>query len=196
MQSFKDDAASSRRTAVAAFVLLVAIGLAGRLVPHPPNVTPIVAATLFAGFLFRPGRVGVAVPLLIMLLSDSLIGFYDWRLMSAVYAAFILPVVFSPIIRARPTVLRASVCSVLSSTAFFIVSNLAVWAFTDLYGHSIAGLGACYVAAIPFFRNTLLGDLAWCSVFFGLYGIIVRIAPAASLRVLIRQRQVIPAPIV
>jgi hypothetical protein len=195
MKPAQHDSVASRQIAVAAFLVLVVFGIAGRLLPHPPNVTPLVAVTLFAGFLFRPRAVAIAVPLLVMLISDSFMGFYDWRIMASVYAAFILPVLLTPILRTRPTVLRVVGCSVLSSVVFFAASNFAVWAFSGMYERSSTGLAACYIAAIPFFRNTFLGDLAWSSLLFGLYSAVVRIVPAPSLRSLLRPRQVIPAPI-
>lgn len=195
MKPVQDSLAASRQIAVTALLVLVVLGVAGRLLPHLPNVTPIVAVSLFAGFLFRPHVLAIAVPLLTMLISDAVMGFYDWRIMASVYAAFILPVLLTIFLRTRPTMLRVVGCSVLSSVIFFAVSNFAVWAFSGLYECSAAGLTTCYAAALPFFRNTLLGDLVWSGAFFGLYAVVVRSVPTPALRARLRPRQIIPAPI-
>ena len=50
---------------------------------------------------------------------------------------------------------------------FFVTSNFAVWMFSGIYARDIAGLVKCYIAALPFFQNTLMGDLFWTAVLFG-----------------------------
>ena len=59
--------------------------------------------------------------------------------------------------------------AVTSSVVFFLATNLAVWAFEGLYTQDLAGLSRCYVAALPFFKNTVIGDLFWTGVLFGGY---------------------------
>jgi hypothetical protein len=92
-------------------------------------------------------------------------------------------------------VLRAAGCSVAASVAFFAVSNFRVWAFGGFYAKSAAGLAECYVAAIPFYRNTVLGDLSWTIVFFGLYSLVTRGMPWTEFRSLIMPGRIIPEPI-
>jgi hypothetical protein len=150
---------------------LVAICVAARVLPHSANFAPVAAAALFAGMFCRSFYAALAVPLAAMLIGDSIIGFYDWKLMAAVYFGLAVP----PLIAARfllkgqygiPRVVVSSLCS---SLAFFVVSNAAVWAFSSFYDHNLAGFGACFAAAVPFFRNTATGDLFWSGVFFGSY---------------------------
>jgi hypothetical protein len=153
--------------------LLVGIGLvmiaaAGRVAPHPPNFVPVAAAALFAGFFFKHRASALLVPLVALAASDFVIGGYDWRVMSVVYAGMSWPIVLRQFLRS-PSVLRVASCSLVSSILFFLSSNAAVWAFSPMYAPTAAGLLACYVAALPFLAYTIVGDLSWCSVFFGTY---------------------------
>ena len=62
-----------------------------------------------------------------------------------------------------------SPCCSRSVWSFFLTTNFAVWAFEGIYSHDLAGLTACYVAALPFFKNTVIGDLFWTCALFGGY---------------------------
>ena len=146
---------------------LVGLVVAARLVPHAPNFTPVVAAALFAGTVFRSRALAIAVPIAAMLLSDLVLGSEDWRIRAVIYAALVLPVVlgiwgrkFRPIVALPPLALS-------SSLLFFAASNLAVWAFSGMYALDFSGLVQCYVLALPFLQNTVIGDLAWTAVLFG-----------------------------
>ncbi len=160
-----------RQIALIALAAAIALGVLGRLMPHPHNVTPIAALALFSGFAFARPATAVAVPLVSLLISDALIGFYDMRLMLFVFAGFLAPLLFRPLLRTRPQALVIAGCTVAGSLLFFLISNFGVWLIYDTYPKSLAGLGACYTAALPFLRNTLAGDLFWSAVFFGLYSL-------------------------
>jgi hypothetical protein len=146
---------------------LIALCLAGRLLPHPPNFTPLAATALFAGAVFRYRLAALLVPLLALLISDLVIGTYDWRVMAVTYAASMLPVALSPLLAGRWPVLRVAGCSLLCAVLFFVATNFAVWAFGGWYERSLSGLIACYVAALPFFQYMLYGNLVWSGVLFG-----------------------------
>ena len=152
------------------FVTLVGIVVAAtamRLVPHPPNVTPIAAIALFGGAHFASKRAALAVPLLAMCLSDLLLGFGVHRVMPFVYGSFALIVVLGRLIGDRRSTLAVGGAALTGSVLFFVITNFGVWLLSDLYPRTVEGLVACYVAAIPFFRNTLAGDLLYASVLFG-----------------------------
>jgi len=68
----------------------------------------------------------------------------------------------------RSVAVLLSLC-LASSVSFFLTTNFAVWAFDGIYSHDLAGLTACYVAALPFFKNTIIGDLFWTCALFGGY---------------------------
>jgi hypothetical protein len=161
-------------------VLLVTLGVAGRLLWHPAQVAPIAAAALFAGYFLRSRLVAMAVPLLAMAISDAVIGPYNLKIMMAVYAGLCLPVALSHFLRKDVSVPRVVGCSLAGSVAFFLLSNGAEWAWGSLYSPDAEGLQRCFQQALPFFRNTLAGDLLWTSILFAAHGLIVnrlRITP-------------------
>ena len=147
--------------------LILAAALS-RLLPHPPNVAPIAAMAL-AGGVYLDKHWGVALPLIAMLLSDAIIGFHG--LMPYVYGSFALIAMIGILLKSRASVPTVVAGSLASSVLFFIVTNFGVWAADGgaFYPQSIAGLTECYVAAIPFFRNTLFGDLAYTALLFGAF---------------------------
>jgi len=161
--------AGSAPVAMTEFVLalgLVSLDVIARLLPHTPNFTPIAASALFAGaVLGRP--LAFAVPLAAMLLSDCVLGFYDWRVMTAVYTTLTLPAAMGLLAGGFRLPIVLLPLAIASSLIFFMTTNFAVWMFSGIYARDIAGLVKCYVAALPFFQNTLMGDVFWVAVLFG-----------------------------
>lgn len=142
-----------------------------RLLPHPPNFAPIGALALFGGAHFARKRWAFAVPLGAMLLSDAALeGLTGWgfhRLTPAVYGSFALIVGLGLLLHGRRRLIPVAGAAVASSVLFFAITNFAVWALLETYPHTLAGLAACYLAAVPYFWNTLAGDLFYCAVLFG-----------------------------
>ncbi len=159
---------------------LIAITAVSRLLPHPPNATPIAAMALFGGAYLTDRRLAVLVPLAAMLLSDLVLGLHP--LLPVVYGAFALTVLLGRWLRGRITPPRVAAATLASAVLFFVVTNAAVWAWGGLYPKSPAGLAAAYVAAIPFFRNTLVGDTVYTVVLFGGYALLERLALGAARR--------------
>jgi hypothetical protein len=149
-------------------VLFIGIGVALRLLPHPPNFAPIAAIALFGGVYFSK-KLALALPLVAMVASDIFIGVYDIKLMLFVYGSFILCTLVGFWLKNNKkwhTVLGASV---FGSILFFIITNFAVWTFASWYAKDFSGLIQCYIMALPFFKNTLLGDVFYAVIFFGGY---------------------------
>jgi Family of unknown function (DUF6580) len=145
---------------------LVGLDVIARLAPHPPNFTPVAASALFAGAVLRSRTLALAEPLAAMLASDLILGGYDWRVMGVVYAALALPALLGRWGRARGAIVLVPL-AVSSSLFFFATTNFAVWAFSGMYAHDLAGLMHCYVAALPFLQNTVIGDMFWTALLFG-----------------------------
>ncbi len=146
---------------------LIGLDVGARILPHAPDFTPVAATALFAASALRLRALSILVPVAAMFLADAALGFYDLRVMAAVYAALALPAVAvaaSPRLR-RPAMIAPVLVS--SSLAFFAVTNFAVWAFSPMYSASAAGLVECYAAALPFLKNMIAGDLFWGLVLFG-----------------------------
>lgn len=153
------------RTRTLVLVMLTVSAAASRLAPHPPNFAPIGAMALLGGACFSDKRQAFAVPLGAMLLSDLVLGFH--RLMPVVYGSFALIVVIGMWLRNRRRLAPIAAASLAGSVLFFLVTNFGVWALGTFYPKTAEGLIACYVAAIPFFPNTVLGDATYCAVLFG-----------------------------
>lgn len=168
------------------FTSLVALGISARLLDLAPNAAGIASIALFAGWLFRSRLLAIAVPLTAMLISDAVIGGYQPAIMLTVYACLLAPVLAGRWIgrNDRPMLIlgRAALGAVGAAVAFFLVTNLAVWAFAGYYPPTLSGLSECYLAALPFFRFTLGGDLAMCGMLFGSALLVQRLFPAAPLR--------------
>jgi Family of unknown function (DUF6580) len=144
---------------------LVMLDVVARLMPHSANFAPLAASALFAGVILRSRMLALCVPIAAMLASDLLLGGYDWRLMSVVYAGLLVPVLLGGWGRRMPAMIVP--LALASSLMFFASSNFAVWAFGGMYPGSLSGLIQCYAAALPFLHTTLLGDLFWTAVLFG-----------------------------
>lgn len=153
------------------FILLAGVvSIAGRLFPHLPNFTPVGAFALFVGvYLARKHRWGLLLPLSIMFLSDIFIGFYNWKLMAAVYFSFFAHGVIGIIVAKKKNAATIILGSVAGGLFFYLTANFAVWAFTSWYPHTFEGLILSYAMALPFFRYTLLGNIVFTGIFFGAY---------------------------
>ena len=148
--------------------LFVIFSIAARLLDHAPNFVPIGALALWAG-VYLPKRYGFFLPIVAMVITDFFIGFYDWRLIAVVYASFAVITPIGWIIRKNKSASNILFVSLLGSIIFFITTNFAVWIFSEWYPHTPSGLMLSYTMAIPFFRNSLLGDLFYNASFFGVY---------------------------
>ena len=143
-----------------------------RLLPHPPNFTPVAAIALFAGAHFERKRWAFAVPLAAMLVSDAVLELLTGRGftsgMPVIYGTFAAIVGIGLLLRRRRTeVLPVAGAAFASAALFYLTTNFAVWASGQLYARTLSGLVACYVAAIPFFGPTLASDLFYSAVLFG-----------------------------
>jgi len=171
-------------------LILLAAGC--RLVPHPPNLTPVLAVALFGGAHpqagTRPRRIAWAVPLLAMVVSDLALGNPLGWMSAVIYACFLTAVGIGQWLRDRRTWGRTLAAALAGSVLFYAVTNFAVWlAPPFMYEHTAAGLLRCYTLALPFFRNSLAGDLYWTAALFGLHDLAQAWANA-------RRAQTVPGP--
>lgn len=149
---------------------VVAFGAFIRLIPHPPNFSPIAAMALFGGAYFARKGWAILLPLLAMLVSDLALGFHP--LMPAVYLSFVLIGCLGVSLSKNRSPVRIGMTSFAGSMLFFLVTNFAYWAQSGgLYPKTFAGLLACYTAALPFLQNSVAGDLVYSSVMFGAFAL-------------------------
>ena len=135
---------------------------------------------LFSGAYF--GRRGIAflAPLGALLLSDAILGFYAG--MQFQYLSVALIAVLGWLTLSRVTVLRLGAAALASSVLFFLVSNFGTWLVSGMYTHDAGGLEACYLAAIPFFQNTVAGDLFYVTLLFGGFRVAELLMPRLTTR--------------
>ncbi len=146
--------------------LLIILGLFSRILPHPANFAPIAAIALFSG-IYLPKKWALTIPLIAMALSDIVLGTYQWQIMLTVYLAFIVTGLIGLAIKNNKKFQTILGGTLLASIIFFIATNWAVWAFGTMYPHSLNGLLQSYTMALPFFKNSLLGDLFYIGVLAG-----------------------------
>jgi hypothetical protein len=144
-------------------------------VPHPPNFSPIDAMALFSGAYLGRRWIAFVAPLAALLVSDLVLGFYHG--MATVYATVALIVVIGWWLSSRRSPVRIAAAAVGSAVTFFVVTNFGMWLFSGFYPVTYAGLAACYAAAIPFFQNTVAGDLFYAALLFGGFALLERIVP-------------------
>ncbi|MEK9603461.1 MAG: DUF6580 family putative transport protein [Flavobacteriaceae bacterium] len=136
-------------------ILIILFAVVSRFLPHPPNFTPIAAIALLSSKGFDNRWIAFLIPLLSLLISDLFLGLYDT--IPFVYASFVLIVLLGRSVRkVKPTTV------LMSSTVFFVVSNFGVWLMH--YPLTLEGFLQCYTLAVPFFANTIIGDLVYGAI--------------------------------
>jgi len=144
-------------------------------IPHLPNFAPIAAMALFGG-VYLGKKYALLIPLAAMLISDIFIGFYNPWIMFSVYGSFFLIGLIGLWLKNHKNVPNILGASLFGSIIFFLVTNFAVWAVPiSMYPHNLQGLLQSYIMGLPFFRNTLMGDLFYVGTMFGLYEIVLKI---------------------
>jgi len=165
----------SRHAGLWLCIFLVLLAVVSRLVPHPPNFTPLAALGLFAGAYMHERKFWL-LPVTALLLSDLVIGFYHPVVMVFVYTGFILCAFLGrALLLERRTLVTLGAATLSGAVIFFILSNLGDWLAGLNYPLTWQGLIECYTMAIPFFRNTLSGDLFYVACLFGVYEMCARV---------------------
>ena len=151
------------------------------VIGHPPNFSPIDAIALFSGVYFYRRMTAFAVVLLSVWMGDLILnrlalgswmlfysGFY-WQ-----YGCYLLITLLGIALKNHVNSTYLLAASVTSSILFFALTNFGVWYGSALYPQTLDGLGACYIAAIAFFKNTLMSDLLFTGLFFGSFALAIK----------------------
>ncbi len=150
-------------------IAFVVIGAVLRFAPHFPNFAPIAAIALFGG-VYLNKKYALIIPIIAMFASDLFIGLYDIKLMAGVYLSFVLVGLIGLFVKKHKNLGTIIGGTILGSVLFFLITNFAVWVFYNWYPHTLNGLSQCFTMALPFFlKGTLLGDLFYVAVLFGVY---------------------------
>lgn len=162
--------------------IIILVATMSRLLPHPANFSPIGGIALFGAAYYSKRYWAYIIPIITMWLSDLILNnvvygvyfdkfvwFYSGSLFT--YGAFALIVLLGSFALKKVRVFSLLISALGASILFFIVSNFGVWLSSGMYPHTWEGLTDCYVAGIPFFKNTILGDLTYSSLLCGLFEI-------------------------
>lgn len=160
--------------------VLILFAAMSRLIPHPPNFAPIGGMALFGAAYYDKRYWSFIIPVVSMWLSDlalnnilytsyfdRFVWFYSGSLFT--YASFALIALLGMFTLKKVRLPRLLLSSLGASVIFFLVSNFGVWYASGMYPHTLSGLESCYVAGLPFFKNTLAGDLFYTAALFGLF---------------------------
>ena len=155
---------------------LIVLAALTRVLPHPPNFSPVAAIALFGAAYFANRSWALIVPLVGMFLSDLALasingGLYASWFGSAgiwmVYGCVVLTTVMGLGLRGKVGGARVLGYSLAGSVLFFLVTNFGAWLGDPMYPKNAAGLVAAYAAGIPFFQWSVLGTLFYSAILFG-----------------------------
>lgn len=163
-----------------------------RLLPHPWNFTPIGGMSLFAAAYFKRRELAFLVPLAAMFFSDLILNNivyarlypeyyqgFQWFGVGSVYISFALITLLGIFLLHKITALRLLSGSLLASVLFFLITNAqSCFSAVSPYSKDLSGLMAAYIAGLPFFLNTVAGDLVYSAALFGVYALVKRSNPA------------------
>ena len=167
------------QTGVLSIIILLAAFT--RIMPHPPNFSPIAAIGLFGAAHFAKKWQAFFIPLIGIWVSDLVINNYVYSSSSSnivwfysgfywQYISYILIIFAGLFIFNRGISLTKTVGGMISSSGiFFLVSNFGVWAGGTMYPKNFGGLITCYAAGVPFIHNTIISDVLFTTVLFGAY---------------------------
>ena len=138
-------------------ISIILVLVFSRLIPHPPNFTPIIAVSIMSGLLFRNFYLSLIVLLISMLLSDIIIGFHTNMIFVYLSLFLVCYISYTKVIKFNYK--NLFIYSFLGSMGFFLITNFGVWLSGNLYTPDLNGLIDCYILAIPFFTNTLISTV-------------------------------------
>ena len=167
------------QTGVLSIIILLAAFT--RIMPHPPNFSPMAAIGLFGAAHFAKKWQAFFIPLIGIWVSDLVINNYVYSSSSSnfvwfysgfywQYISYILIIFTGLFIFNRGISLTKTAGGMISSSGiFFLVSNFGVWAGGTMYPKNFGGLITCYAAGVPFIHNTIISDVLFTTVLFGTY---------------------------
>ena len=157
--------------------LLLGLGIIGvltlsRLIPHPPNFTPILGMAVFSGAIINRRLIAYLIPLVAMLISDLYLGFHSG--IPIIYFSLALCVLIGTFIEARVSILNFVLGISAGVIIFYLITNFAVWYGSGMYDYSFSGLIKCYVMALPFLQNTIISSMIYGMGALLIYNVINR----------------------
>ena len=149
--------------------LIILLALS-RLIPNPPNFTPILGMAVFSGAIINRKIVAYLVPLAAMLISDLYLGLHSG--MPIIYFTLAICVLIGTFIESRVTILNSILGITAGVLIFYLITNFTVWYGSGMYENSFSGLITCYVMGLPFLQNTFISSLIYGMGAFLIYEVI------------------------
>lgn len=143
--------------------------------------TPLGASLLFFGA--RMPKKQMWIPVSLMIGCDLYLNYFRYNMpltwdQMVVWAWYAGACGIGMLLKGRVKPLFVGAGALGSSVSFFLISNFAVWLAGNIaYPKTLAGLSACYAAAVPFFRNDVISSLVFSAVFFGVPALVANQIP-------------------
>ena len=153
--------------AIIGIIILLATA---RLLPHPPNFTPILGMAVFSGAIISRRLIAYLIPLAAMLLSDLYLGLHSS--IPIIYFSLAVCVLIGTFIESKVSFLNSFLGISLGVLVFFLITNFMVWYGSGMYEYSISGLMTCYFMGLPFVQNTFISSILYGMGAFLIYDII------------------------
>lgn len=159
-------------------ILMILLAALSRFLPHPPNFTPLGAIALFGAAYFSKKQLAFLIPLAAWWISDLALNnivyaeyypSFSWAGYPAAYLCLGLIILLGFVFLKKVTALRVIGTATLAAVVFFLVTNFTSMLSSPLYTKDLNGLVQSYIAGLPFFRNTLAGNLIYSALLFGVY---------------------------
>ncbi len=147
-------------------IFLTLLLILSRVVPHPPNFTPILAGVIFLPFVRKDLTFSLTISLASMIITDAIIGMHS--LMIWTYLPILLVSFFAYYFHEK-SLLRVGSLAFFSPLLFFIISNFGVWLNSSNYAKNFSGLFECYFYGIPFYANSAISCILFSAIFFAIY---------------------------
>ena len=146
-------------------ISLIFVLTLSRLIPHPPNFTPIISVAILSSFFFKNINLSILVILISMFISDLLIGFHNYVFFTYI-PLVVIAIIFKEKILKYKNIL---IYSVIGVTIFYLISNFGVWFLGKNYENNIHGLISCYIAGLPFLKNSLISTIFYTYLTFSIF---------------------------
>lgn len=153
-------------------IILIALGITMRILPHEANFAPIAAIALFGGVYLRRSY-AVLLPVAAMLMSDIIIGFDSFQSRAVIYGSVATIGLVGLAIRNRKSLATVAGGSIVGSLIFYLATNFVYFYPPTMYQHNLSGLLNSYYNALTFFKYTLASDLFYVGILFGSYELIM-----------------------
>ncbi len=142
------------------------------------NFTPMIAIALFAGAKFKDKIWAIIIPVLSFFISDAILAYLNnyslfHNTILFTYGTILLIILLGRFLNSKKiNIVKTTGLTLISSTLFFVITNTGVWLFGSMYSFDFSGLTSCFIMAIPFFKYSVIGDLFFVFILFGLYELV------------------------